>query len=197
MARLVRAALMEFIQPVQLLSIDADKASGAVTGRFRSGEMVFDYQIKGEQVVYGPIGGSRSDADGDWERRSRGYLMTRLGMSPSRLDRIRDLQVAHEENANRSAHHPGTVGREVVAGLMAYKPGQDLNWSIYNQNHTIPAAELEGLSPRQISAAIYTKIKGKAPGRGQAFGDWFMAPGKEKAAAAPAPATRARRLRSS
>lgn len=86
MARLVRAALMEFIQPVQLLSIDADKASGAVTGRFRSGEMVFDYQIKGEQVVYGPIGGSRSDADGDWERRSRGYLMTRLGMSSSRLD---------------------------------------------------------------------------------------------------------------
>jgi hypothetical protein len=109
------------------------------------------------------------------------------GSIEEEISRIRDLQVAHEEHANRSAHHPGTLGREVVAGLMAYKPGQDLKWSIYNRTHTIPAAELEGLSPRELSAAIYTKIEGKAPGRGQAFGSWFRLPEKEAAAPAPAP----------
>jgi len=101
------------------------------------------------------------------------------------ISRLQKLQTAHEESANRSGHHPGSVAREVIAGLQALnntsdygskKPGKPLRWNIYGKNHEIPESKLQGLSPRQVSALIYTKVTGKKPGRGQAFGNWFVVP---------------------
>lgn len=110
------------------------------------------------------------------------------------ISRLQKLQAAHEENANRSGHHPGSVGDEVIAGLQALnntsaygskKPGKPLRWNMYGKTHTIPESKLEGLSPRQISALIYTKVTGyKKPGRGQPFGDWFAVPSDAKPQAA-------------
>ena len=64
MARLAREALLEFIQPVILLSVNPNMKTGAVTGRFRSSGMVFDYDIN-KKVNYKPVGvgrASRADA---------------------------------------------------------------------------------------------------------------------------------------
>lgn len=112
------------------------------------------------------------------------------------ISRLQKLQKAHEENANRSGRHPGTVAREVIAGLQALnnssaygskKPGKPLRWNIHGKNHEIPESKLQGLSPRQVSALIYTKVTGHKPGPGQGFGDWFAVPstGKSQAAAKP------------
>ena len=64
MARLVREELLTLIQPVQLLSVNPNRSTGEVSGRFRSSGMLFDYAIKGSTVRYRPVGasGSRSDA---------------------------------------------------------------------------------------------------------------------------------------
>lgn len=104
------------------------------------------------------------------------------------VKRLQELQKAHTEHANRSGHHPGHVGVEVIAGLQALskrRPGTPLRWNIHGKNHEIPENKLQGLSPRQLSALIYTKVSGHKPGPGQAFGDWFAVPssGKQKAPA--------------
>jgi hypothetical protein len=106
------------------------------------------------------------------------------------IKRLQQLQKAHEESANRSGHHPGFVAREVVAGLQALstkEAGKPLRWNIHGKNHEIPESRLRGLSPRQVSALIYTKVSGYKPGPGQAFGSWFAVPtaGKAQAAANP------------
>jgi hypothetical protein len=64
MARLVREELVTLIQPVQLLSVNPNQKTGAVTGRFRSNGLLFDYNIGKGRVRYKPVGasGSRSDA---------------------------------------------------------------------------------------------------------------------------------------
>jgi predicted ABC-type ATPase len=64
MARLVREELVTLIQPVQLLSVNPNQKTGAVTGRFRSNGLLFDYNIGSGRVRYKPVGasGSRSDA---------------------------------------------------------------------------------------------------------------------------------------
>lgn len=62
-ARLVREELLTLIQPVQLLSVNGSKATGEVSGRFRSSSMLFDYSIKGGKVRYRPVGaGGRKDS---------------------------------------------------------------------------------------------------------------------------------------
>lgn len=66
MARLVREELLSWIQPVQLLSLNPNRQSGEVSGRFRSSGMLFDYSIKGGTVSYKPVGTSgRKDAISD------------------------------------------------------------------------------------------------------------------------------------
>lgn len=62
MARLVQQALLEFIRPVQLLTVEADEKTGAISGRFRSGPLLFDYTIKGEKVSYRPLGSGEKGA---------------------------------------------------------------------------------------------------------------------------------------
>lgn len=63
MARLVREELLTLIQPVQLLSVNPSKATGEVSGRFRSNGTLFDYAIKGGTVRYRPLGsGGRQDS---------------------------------------------------------------------------------------------------------------------------------------
>ena len=104
------------------------------------------------------------------------------------VKRLQELQKAHTEHANRSGHYPGHIGVEVIVGLQALskkKPGTPLRWNIHGKNHEIPENKLQGLSPRQLSALIYTKVSGHKPGPGQAFGDWFAVPssGKPKAPA--------------
>jgi hypothetical protein len=106
------------------------------------------------------------------------------------ISRLRKLQMAHEESSNRSGHHPGTLAREVIAGLQALnnssdygskKPGKPLRWNIHGKNHEIPESKLQGLSPRQVSALIYSKVSGyKEPNRFQAFGGWFVVPNGQK-----------------
>jgi hypothetical protein len=64
-ARLVRDELMTLIQPVALLSVNPNRKTGEVTGRFRSSGMLFDYKIGGSTVTYRPVGngsGKRNDA---------------------------------------------------------------------------------------------------------------------------------------
>lgn len=63
MARLVREELLTLIRPVQLLSLNPERATGAVSGRFRSSAMLFDYVIKGGTVRYKPVGAGTSRAD--------------------------------------------------------------------------------------------------------------------------------------
>jgi hypothetical protein len=102
------------------------------------------------------------------------------------IKRLQQLQKAHEESANRSGHHPGSVGREVIAGLQALSTrpaGKPLRWNIHGKNHEIPESKLQGLSPRQVSALIYTTVSGYKPGPGQAFGSWFAVPAAGKAQA--------------
>ncbi len=64
-ARLTREALLELIQPVQLLSVKGNKATGAVAGAFRSNGVLFNFSIKDQVVRYGPAApsGRREDAD--------------------------------------------------------------------------------------------------------------------------------------
>jgi hypothetical protein len=108
------------------------------------------------------------------------------------ISRLQKLQKAHEENANRSGRHPDSLAREVIAGLQALnnssdfgskKPGKPLRWNIHGKNYEIPESKLQGLSPRQVTALIYTKITGYKPGPGQGFGDWFAVPFTGKSAA--------------
>jgi predicted ABC-type ATPase len=61
MAKLARDVLLEFIQPVQLLTLESDSGTGEVKGRFRSGPLLFDYSI-GKTVKYSPLGGSSKAA---------------------------------------------------------------------------------------------------------------------------------------
>jgi hypothetical protein len=106
------------------------------------------------------------------------------------IKRLQQLQKAHDESANRSGHHPGVVGYAVIAGLQALsskQAGKPLRWNIHGENHEIPDSKLQGLSPRQVSALIYTKVSGYKPGPGQAFGNWFAVPATGKAQAAAKP----------
>lgn len=240
MARLAREELLSWIQPVQLLSLNPDRQTGEVSGRFRSSGMLFDYSIKDGTVSYKPVGAKgRSDAaehgvlgdrrldakriknaegqldllgDGKGIKCGDGWIRPdydcskgkgpasgaaaraktdkpRVAADPKSIDqeirRLQKLQADHEEHANRSGHHPGVIAREVIAGLQAFnggsdygrrKPGEGLSWSIHGQNHQIPESKLQGLSARQLSALIYTKINGGKPSPGQPFGDWFAEP---------------------
>jgi hypothetical protein len=63
-ARLVREELLTLIRPVQLMSVNPSKATGEVSGRFKSNGVLFDYSIQGGTVTYRPVGsgGGRSDS---------------------------------------------------------------------------------------------------------------------------------------
>ena len=63
MARLVRDELTALIQPVQLLSVNPSRKTGAVSGRFRSNGLLFDYTIGGGRVRYKPVGQGRGRND--------------------------------------------------------------------------------------------------------------------------------------
>ncbi len=81
-ASIVTAELdRQFRQPIQLLSLNSSRATGAVTGRFRSGQMVFGYQIKGERVSYQPIGAELAGPRGSAPERQDAIR----GWSPARL----------------------------------------------------------------------------------------------------------------
>ena len=81
-ASIVTAELKrQFRQPIQLLSLNSSRATGAVTGRFRSGQMVFGYQIKGERVSYQPIGAELAGPRGSAPERQDAIR----GWSPARL----------------------------------------------------------------------------------------------------------------
>lgn len=66
MAAIVTSLLRELIEPVQILSLSSDKASGAVSGRFRSGNLLFDYKLPGDGTIsYAPLRGSTEEMRGD------------------------------------------------------------------------------------------------------------------------------------
>lgn len=254
-ARLVREELLTLIRPVQLMSVNPSKATGEVSGRFKSNGVLFDYSIQGGTVTYRPVGsgGSRSDSadhvvgpdarldaakgkprncttgfpcgntciqkgrkcrakggqaaakleqavkmlpaagqtsgsgsQGDKNRpaAAAAEAKPKAGSVDDEIKRLQRLQAQHEEDSNRSGRYPGHVGREVIAGLQALqnrKEGKPLRWNIHGKNYQIPAAALQGLSPRQLSALIYTKVEGNKPNPYQAFGTWFMEPKTESA----------------
>lgn len=62
-ARLVRAELLNFINPVRLLTIQVNEKTGLVAGRFASGSLVFDFRFEPSgAVVYKPVRGSTEQA---------------------------------------------------------------------------------------------------------------------------------------
>ncbi len=97
-ASIVRAEIeSQFRQPVQLLSLNSTRATGAVSGRFRSGQMVFDYLVKGQTVSYGPIGAGAAQGRQDstteqanWAAASRAYIAGISGWSAARVDGFLD-----------------------------------------------------------------------------------------------------------
>jgi hypothetical protein len=81
-ASIVAAELKrQFRQSIQLLTLNSSRATGAVTGRFRSGQMIFNYQIKGEKVSYQPIGAEPAGPRGSAPERQDAIS----GWSPARL----------------------------------------------------------------------------------------------------------------
>jgi hypothetical protein len=90
MARLVRDELLTLIQPVTLLTVNPERKSGAISGRFRSSGMLFDYSIRGNRVSYRPAG-SRLDsgtaAAGFYETLAEAWqLASELAETAERLD---------------------------------------------------------------------------------------------------------------
>lgn len=72
MAGLVREVIGELIHmPIQVLTLNTNRSSGEVTGRFRGGQVIYDYRIKGDDVTYRPMGSEpgKARADGIRDRR--------------------------------------------------------------------------------------------------------------------------------
>jgi hypothetical protein len=66
MAAIVREVIGELIaMPIAVLTLNVNRSGGQVSGRFRAGGAVYDYNIKGQDVTYRPIGGSPSSARAD------------------------------------------------------------------------------------------------------------------------------------
>lgn len=83
LAQLVREALSEFIQPVQVLTIV--KEGGGVSGRFRSGSQTFSYRINAQGVAYRPerVGGATAPGRKDSAEDLRDLVRRRIA---ARLD---------------------------------------------------------------------------------------------------------------
>lgn len=88
MAEIVMSMLRDLISPVRLLSLNPESSTGKVSGRFRSGQLVFDYLFDGERINYGPIKGGQEQArrDGLMDRvRHRDFAPRPFGnLSPRR-----------------------------------------------------------------------------------------------------------------
>jgi hypothetical protein len=73
MASLVRDVIAELIHaPVQVLTLNTNRATAEVKGRFRSAGVVYDYRIQGDNVTYRPMTASTAEAaraDGTLDRR--------------------------------------------------------------------------------------------------------------------------------
>lgn len=66
MTRIVKGVIEELIhQGIQILTLNSSESTGEVSGRFRAGQLVYDYRIKGGSVTYGPIGASASQGRAD------------------------------------------------------------------------------------------------------------------------------------
>lgn len=78
--RLVRDALLELIQPVELVSVKPNRATGAVSGQFKSKGTLFNYSIKKGRVHYSPASAGRGDSKNWSPARRAGYheVMERL-----------------------------------------------------------------------------------------------------------------------
>lgn len=97
----------------------------------------------------------------------------------SEIRRLQKRQKAASDHAMRSGHHSDVLPNAVIAGLQALKnkkEGKPLRWEIHNKTYQIPEAKLKGLSPREITAEVYTRVFGGKPSRGQAYYDWFAVP---------------------
>lgn len=85
MATIVREELLNLIQPVTILTLNASKATGSVSGRFRSGSLIFDYTISGDgTITYSPLRGGEEKARADGlldRRRLAPYVPGRRGYS--------------------------------------------------------------------------------------------------------------------
>lgn len=56
MASIVRSVIQELLhQQIQIMTLNSSRATGTVSGRFRSGSLVYDYSIKGDDVSYKPV----------------------------------------------------------------------------------------------------------------------------------------------
>jgi hypothetical protein len=71
MAVIVSQELQKLIQPVQVLTLNPNRSTGEVSGRFRSNELIFEYSIKDGGISYAPLRGTPAAARED-AMRSRG-----------------------------------------------------------------------------------------------------------------------------
>ena len=66
MATIVRDVIAELIgAQITVLTLNSTRATGVVSGRFRSGSTIYDYKIQGEDVSYRPLSGSAGSARAD------------------------------------------------------------------------------------------------------------------------------------
>ncbi len=72
-ASLVKSIIDELIhQSVHLLTVNTSAATGETTGRFRAGQLTYDYRIQGDDVAYSPVGATDSGrADSRWSTGNR------------------------------------------------------------------------------------------------------------------------------
>lgn len=109
---MVAEVLSEFISPVQLLTLDTNSKTGEVSGRFRSGPMVFTYKIRGQRVSYSPLGGSKQEAkaQGAADRRSdAGYTPTATSFRE-----LQQLPLAQRQDPVEHARRDSWVRRSVA-----------------------------------------------------------------------------------
>lgn len=165
MARLVREELLTLIQPVQLLSVNPTRATGEVSGRFRSSGMLFDYSIKGGRVSYKPLGaGGRKDSADEASTGARAasparraaYLETRM-----RLDAAKKKCVKGFSCGNTC----------IPKGRQCRVKGGQAAAKLEQMAKMLPAAGQTAGSPapqRKAAASKEPAAKGKAaaPGKG-------------------------------
>jgi hypothetical protein len=72
-ASLVKSIIDELIhQDVHLLTVNTSAATGETTGRFRAGQLTYDYKIQGDDVAYSPVGATDGGrADSRWSTGNR------------------------------------------------------------------------------------------------------------------------------
>jgi len=150
-ARLVREELLTLIQPVRLMTVNPDRGTGEVSGRFRSNGVLFDYSIGSGSVTYRPVGagGDRADSAAGIRRDANGAA--------------RKCQTGYScgnsciPKGKKCRKQPGAAAKEVLAIVKVSGPGQAAGkGKAKGAGKAAPAAKgaVKGPSLKEVKAAI-------------------------------------------